>query len=74
MAGTTNESQAECEAMQRDAQTAQLLGATPEQGVALARAYWRQVYPQMNDEYRTSDCAAGAKLDERLALAPWSAP
>ena len=34
MAGTTDESQAECEAMQRDAHTAQLLGATPEQGVS----------------------------------------
>jgi hypothetical protein len=74
MAGTTSESKAECEAMQRDARTAQLLGATPEQGAALARDYWRQVYPRMNGEYRSSDCAAGGKLDERLELAPWSAP
>ena len=71
MAGTTNEAHAECEAVQRDAWTARLLGATAEQGQALASSYWREVYPRMNQTYRSSDCAAGARLDERLEHAPW---
>lgn len=57
MAGTTSESQAECEAMHRDAQAAQLLGANPAQADALARTYRDQVYPDMPDEYRLPDCA-----------------
>jgi hypothetical protein len=72
MAGTTDESVAECEAVQRDALTARLLGATVEQAHALARTYWREVYPRMRDDYRTDECAPGGRLDERLELAPWS--
>jgi len=74
MAGTTNEAHAECEAMQRDAWTARLLGATAEQGHALAGAYWREVYPLMNDTYSSSLCAPGGELDEHYEHAPWSAP
>lgn len=74
MAGTKNEAEAECEAMQRDAWTARLLGATAEQGHALAGAYWREVYPLMNDTYSSSLCAPGGELDEHYDLAPWSAP
>jgi len=72
MAGTTNESQAECEAMQRDAWAARLLGATNEQAHTLASAYWQGVYPAMRGEYRSPGCAPGAELDEHLELAPWS--
>ncbi|HVV76440.1 MAG TPA: hypothetical protein VHC43_10420 [Mycobacteriales bacterium] len=72
MRGQRDESLAECEAMQRDAETAQLLGATPGEGLALARAYWMQVYPDMPDNYRTEDCKAGGGLDEHLPDPPWA--
>lgn len=74
MAGTTDEARAECEAMQRDAAAAALLGASPAQGWALARAYWREVYPRMPEGYVTGDCAPGAALDERLDAPPWGQP
>lgn len=74
MAGTTVESVAECQALQRDALTARLLGATVEQAQALARTYWLEVYPRMSSDYRTPECAPGGRLDERLEPAPWSMP
>lgn len=72
MRGETNEAVAECEAVQRDQQTASLLGATEAQARALAVTYWRTVYPFMPDDYRTTDCAPGHQLDEGLATAPWT--
>ncbi|HVT21289.1 MAG TPA: hypothetical protein VHE57_07880 [Mycobacteriales bacterium] len=72
MRGETNEAIAECEAMQRDAETAQLLGATPQEGLALARAYWITDYPNMPDSYRTGDCALNGTLDEHLPDPPWT--
>ena len=58
--------------MQRDARTAQLLGADPEQALRLARLYWTTVYPRMADDYRSADCRPGGSLDEGLPAAPWS--
>lgn len=72
MKGLTNEAQAECAAVQRDAQTARLLGADPFEAVALARAYWREVYPRMSEAYVSSECAPGGSLDEHLPDPPWS--
>jgi hypothetical protein len=72
MAGTTDEARAECEAMQRDAATAALLGADPHQAWELARSYWRDTYPQMSEGYVTGDCKAGGRLDEQLDAAPWA--
>jgi hypothetical protein len=72
MAGSRNEAVTECRAMQRDARTAILLGATKQQARALAATYWRQVYPRMTEDYRTADCAPGGSLDEHLVDAPWS--
>lgn len=74
MSGITDEARAECAAVQRDARTARLLGAAPDEAMALARAYWSSFYPRMPDGYRTPDCASGATLDEHLADAPWAAP
>jgi hypothetical protein len=71
MAGITAEAAAECAAVQRDARTAGLLGASPADALALARAYWRAVYPRLPDEYRSPACAPGAQFDERLANPPW---
>jgi hypothetical protein len=72
MAGTTDEARAECEAMQRDASAAALLGAAPRQAWELARTYWRVVYPRMPDDYTTGDCATGGPLDEHREAAPWA--
>jgi hypothetical protein len=72
MRGEPIEWKAECEAMQRDAETAQLLGATPQEGLDLARAYWQDDYPSMPDGYRSSDCAPGGSLDEHLPDPPWA--
>jgi len=71
MRGERAEAIAECQAVQRDALTAEGLGATPEQAKALAVEYWTQVYPRMPDDYVTSDCTPGGRLDEGLASAPW---
>lgn len=72
MAGTTNEARAECAALQRDAATARLLGASAHDAAALARTYWLTVYPFMPDDYRDAMCAAGGVLDEGLRDGPWS--
>ena len=72
LAGHLDEAVAECAAVQRDARTATLLGATDAQGSALAGTYWRQVYGRLPDAYRTTDCAPGGRLDERLPTPPWA--
>jgi hypothetical protein len=64
LAGRLIESDADCAAMQRDAWTAQQLGATTEQGQRLAETYWREVYPRMPDAYTSVECAPGELLDE----------
>ena len=71
MRGLTGEADAECAAVQRDEQTAQLLGATPEQARELALAYWTRVYPRMPDDYREGSCTPGGQADEHLDTAPW---
>jgi hypothetical protein len=74
MRGITNEADAECAAMQRDAETAELLGADPAEALALARVYWLNDYPQMPDDYRSGECHPGGALDEHLSMAPWNPP
>jgi hypothetical protein len=64
LVGIATESIAECDAMQRDARTAQQLGATPEQGRLLALSYWVKVYPEMPADYTTRDCVQNGKLDK----------
>src|SRR3954447_3958080 len=70
MRGLTDEAQAECAAMQRDATTATLLGADAASAAALARRYWTSMYPRLPDDYRSTECVAGASLDEHLPDAP----
>jgi hypothetical protein len=74
MRGERSEQVAECQALQRDALTAQGFGATPQEGMALAQRYWKQVYPRMPDDYITGSCSPGGALDEALASSPWSQP
>lgn len=73
MSGRLDEAVAECAAVQRDAQTARLLGARPADAAALAAAYWANIYPLMPDRYRSGECRPGGAMDERLADAPWLA-
>jgi len=61
--GIIDESLADCKAMQRDATTAQQLGATPAQGLLLARMYWMEVYPDLAADYVTHDCRENGPLD-----------
>jgi hypothetical protein len=70
MRGITDESKAECAAVQRDAAMAVALGATPTQGEALAQRYWREVYPRMPDGYRRG-CGPRGEFDEGFAVPPW---
>jgi hypothetical protein len=56
MAGVTNEAEAECLAVQHNAEMAERLGASPIAARELALSYWRNVYPRMPDEYRSSEC------------------
>lgn len=69
--GIRDESLAECQAMQRDAQTAQLLGADEEVAARLAGAYYRSVYPSMPPLYVDPECRRSGALDERLPGSPW---
>jgi hypothetical protein len=71
VAGETDERRTECRAVQRDAELAQLLGASREAAVALARRYYREVFPMLRDTYRDPECAPGGALDEGRPDPPW---
>ena len=72
MQGEADEAVAECRAKQRDALTAQALGASAEVGQELAWRYWMAVYPRMSEPYVSPDCVLAGALDEQLPDAPWS--
>ena len=71
--GEKSESRTECLAVQRDAETARLLGAPDSGARAVAWLYWKTVYPFMPDDYRDAGCAPGGPLDKKLATSPWIA-
>jgi hypothetical protein len=71
--GEKSEALTECNAVQRDAETARRLGATDARARALAWLYWKTVYPDMPDGYRDAECAPGGTLDEALPTSPWVA-
>ena len=56
MSGIRDEAATECASLGRMATTAQQLGATPEQGAALARGQFTETYPLMGEVYRSADC------------------
>jgi hypothetical protein len=72
MAGVTEEALAECQAMQRDAVAARLLGASDVQARRVARFYWMVFYPRMPDDYRSAACAPDGPWDEHLPDPPWA--
>ncbi len=61
--GWTDEALTECYGLQHSAQVARGLGAPASKAQALAEFYWRVVYPEMREEYRSAQCANGAKWD-----------
>jgi hypothetical protein len=73
MAGEMNEARAECQAMQRDAVAARLLGANEAEARRLARYYWLVFYHRMPADYVSGECAPGGAWDEHLPDAPWAA-
>lgn len=63
VSGNTDERGTECQAMQRDAEMAELLGATPAQAQHLAVRYAVEVYPFMPNGYTTPGCAENGAYD-----------
>jgi hypothetical protein len=71
LAGNMNEAVTECYALQTIAFAAQELGASTEQGQALAAHQLATTYPRLPDSYRTGDCEDGGKLDLRPDTDVW---
>lgn len=72
MLGEMNEAKADCQALQRNAQVAQALGAPVATARELALAYWQEVYPAMPAPYNSPECRPGGALDENLPTSPWN--
>lgn len=66
-----NEAITECTGLQHTAQVARALGADADQAQDLAEYYWRAVYPQLPEAYRSSDCMDGGRLDLRPGSSVW---
>jgi hypothetical protein len=63
--GVVDEAETECRSLQTMAWTAQQLGASAEQGRAMAAAQYTGAYEEMPEAYRTGACAEGGRLDMR---------
>jgi hypothetical protein len=63
--GVLDEAETECRSLQTMAWTAQQLGATLEQGHAMALAHYTGAYRQMPESYRSGACVDGGALDLR---------
>jgi hypothetical protein len=61
--GVIDEAETECRSLQTMAWAAQQLGATAEQGRALALAQFDGAYQEMPEQYRSGACADGGALD-----------
>lgn len=69
--GETSEAIAECNALQADSAVAQLLGATGEQGQALAERYYQETYPGMPARYTSAQCRQYGQMDMSPADGIW---
>jgi len=63
--GVIDEAETECRSLQTIAWTAQQLGATGDQGHAMALAQYTGAYEAMPEAYRSGGCADGGPLDMR---------
>ena len=61
--GVIDEAETECRSLQTMAWTAQQLGATAEQGRAMAVAQFNGTYRDMPEQYQSGACAEGGALD-----------
>ncbi len=71
LAGYRNEQETECEAVQRDAAMAVLLGADPATARLLAERYVRELYPRMPGDYRHEHCVANGPWDRTPGDGQW---
>ena len=71
--GVIDEAETECRSLQTMAWTAQQLGATADQGRAMALAQFNGVYQEMPEQYRSGACADGGALDLHGLLTSWPA-
>jgi hypothetical protein len=65
LSGVIDEAETECRSLQTMAWTAQQLGATAEQGHAMALAQYTGAYREMPEAYRSGACVDGGPLDLR---------
>ncbi len=63
--GVIDEAVTECRSLQTMAWTAQQLGASAEQGRAMALAQYEGAYRRMSEPYRSGGCVDGGPLDLR---------
>jgi hypothetical protein len=71
LAGERDEAVTECRAVQTMSSAAQRLGATAEQGLALARIHLCSGYQRLPERYRSPACQDGGALDLRPADPVW---
>lgn len=69
--GEMDEETAECHGMQRLAAVARRFGYSAAESRRLASVYWRDIYPDPERGYRTSDCRDGGELDLRPRSPVW---
>jgi hypothetical protein len=63
VAGTVDEAETECYAVQLARKAAVKLGTSRVYADRLARRYWRELYPRRPPAYRTPECRNGGPLD-----------
>lgn len=70
--GEKNEAKTECMSVQRNAQTAKLLGVPEYLAAENAKSYYEDVYLKLqHGRYFSKECAPGKALDEHLPDAFW---
>jgi hypothetical protein len=69
--GEMDEETAECHGMQRLAAVARKLGFSAADSRRLARLYWREIYPDPERGYHTSECRNRGELDLRRGSSVW---
>jgi hypothetical protein len=71
IAGYTTDAVAECRAMQLIPTVAFLMSLPLDVGRALAKGFWKYVYPQDPKELRTPSCRNGGRLDMHPGSSSW---
>ena len=63
LTGVVDEAVTECRSVQLIVVAAETMGVERSYGEAMRDAYWKDAYPTLSPEYRTSDCQDGSSLD-----------